>query len=120
MTSQVLGLIVLTCAVSYDNLISPVRPFFSQSDCPSVTVDCSDDMDKSVVVFKAKLSEGKVPHQNLTYKWTVYGGEIKEGQGTSSVTITNFNLRHKSLTVVLEVGGLPEACSRKASCTISV
>ncbi len=76
---QALTLILLTSVLCQGNLISIAHSSSSQSECPSISVDCPDDMEKSVVVFKAKISGGRFNHQALTYKWVVSGGEIKEG-----------------------------------------
>ncbi len=91
----------------------------SQSDCPTIMVEAPKDIDGSELVFRVKMAGGNVT-ESLTYKWTVYGGKMKEGQDTSSVTITNFDLRRESVTVVVEVGGLPSKCATSASCTTSV
>lgn len=72
MRSQVFGLVLLICFVGLGDLISPLFSPGSQSACPTVAVDCADDIDKSVLVFKVKLSGQKVTHQTLTYKWTAY------------------------------------------------
>jgi len=116
----ILVLILLTRALDYWDYSSAVALTSSQSACPTIAVDCPDDVwSKSVVVFKAKITGGKIADATLTYKWSVTGGEIKEGQGTPNITITNFNLKKQSLTVGLEVGGVPENCSARASCSIS-
>jgi hypothetical protein len=83
-------------------------------------VEAPKDIDGSELVFRVKVSGGNLRSESLTYKWTVYGGEMKEGQGTPSVTITNFDLRKKSVTVVVEVEKLPLKCATSASCTISI
>jgi hypothetical protein len=119
MRSHFLGLVLLTCFVGHGDLASAFLSRASQSACPTVSVECPADIDKSELVFRVKLSGGNVT-EGLTFKWTVHGGEIKEGQGTSCVSITNFNLPQKTLTVAVEVGGLPEGCASTASCSISV
>ena len=119
MKSKLLSLVLVSSAWLNVHPVFAVYSSESQSVCPTIQVECTDDIDKKVLVFKAKLSGGDVS-PSVTYKWSVHGGEIKDGQGTPTVTISNFTLRQKSLTVVVEVGGLPETCSSKASCTISV
>jgi hypothetical protein len=112
----ILGLSLCNCAY----LLPAVALHSSQSDCPRITVEAPKDIEGRELIFKVKVSGRKLTDSTLTYKWSVYGGEMKEGQGTSSVTIVNFDLRGKSVTVVVEVGGLPAKCkSNSASCTIS-
>ncbi len=90
-----------------------------QSDCSTISVEAPENIDSRELIFKVKIAGGK--KETLTYKWSAYGGEIKTGQGTTSVTIVNFDLRRKSVTVVVELGGQPAKCeSKTASCTISV
>ena len=90
------------------------------SECPTLNVEAPKDVDKSELIFKAIVSGLKITNGSLKYKWSVDGGKMKDGQGTASVTIINFNLRKKSVTVVVEVEGLPARCVSRASCTISV
>ena len=120
MRVQLLGLVILICCVGQGNLAPPSLSRSSQSACPTVAIECPADIDKSVLLFKVKISGENVTNRALTYKWHVYGGEIKEGQGTSAVSIINFDLRRKTLTVVVDVCGLPEGCAGNASCSISV
>src|SRR5437660_3366262 len=63
------------------------------SECPTLNVEAPKDVDKSELIFKAIVSGPKLTNGSLKYKWSVDGGEMKDGQGTASVTIINFNLR---------------------------
>jgi hypothetical protein len=120
MSTQLLGLVIFVCCFVQDNPTPALLTLSSQSACPTVAIECPSDIDQNVLVFKVKISGEKLTNAALTYRWTVYGGEIREGQGTSAVSITNFDLRKKTLTVVVDVCGLPDGCARKASCSISV
>lgn len=120
MRVQLLGLVVLICCMGHGNPTPALLSTGSQSDCPTVAIEYPGDIDQSVFKFKVKISGGKMTYQALTYKWTVVGGELEEGQGTPSVSIINFDLRKKSLTVSVIVSGLPEGCDGSAACSISV
>jgi hypothetical protein len=120
MSTQLLGLVILTWCLGQGNPTPASLARSSQSACPTVAVECPSDIDKSVLVFKVKIAGEKLANSAMTYKWSVHGGEIREGQGTSAVSITNFDLRKKTLTVVVDVCGLPEGCAGNASCSISV
>lgn len=120
MRARLLGLVILLCCLGQGNPTAASFSRCSQTGCPTVSVECPADIDKSVLRFKVKISGEKVMNQALTYKWSVHGGEIKEGQGTSVVSITNFDLRKETLTVVVDVCGLPEGCGGNASCSVSV
>jgi hypothetical protein len=107
--------LILVLGLSYPAM--PVSaPLGSQSDCPKVAVEAPTDVEAGEIVIKVKVSE--LPAESLTYEWTAVNGKLKEGQGTQSVTITNFDLRKKSLTVMVAVGGLPSKCSKTASVTL--
>ena len=99
---------------------SPLAVTTTRSRCPKVIVECPEDFSKDHLIFKAKLLDSSVPEQSLTYKWTVHGGEIKDGQGTASVTVINYDLIKMSLHATVEVGGLPKSCVNQNTCTTSV
>ena len=120
MKTQLAILILVLSLCNYAPRL-PAVALHTLQDCPTITVEAPKDIDGRELIFKVKVSGPKLTGSTLTYKWSVYGGEMKEGQGTSSVTIVNFDLRRKSVTVVVEVGGLPANCKgNSASCTISV
>lgn len=120
MRAQLLGLVILLCWLGQGDPTAASLSRNSQTACPTVAVECPSDIDTSVLRFKVTISGEKVTNQALTYKWSVHGGEIKEGQGTSVVSITNFDLRKNTLTVVVDVCGLPDGCGGNASCSVSV
>ena len=120
MKGPVLGLILLVILGSDAHWLAGTALTGLLSECPTLNVEAPKDVDKSELIFKAIVSGPKLTNGSLKYKWSVDGGEMKDGQGTASVTIINFNLRKKSVTVVVEVEGLPARCASRASCTISV
>lgn len=50
----------------------------------------------------------------LSFKWTVSGGKLFEGQGTTSIAVTDFR-SSENVTATIEVKGLPEGCANTAS-----
>ncbi|HKO96602.1 MAG TPA: hypothetical protein VJU86_06410 [Pyrinomonadaceae bacterium] len=120
MISPLFGLLILICCFGHGDLAPASIARSSQSACPKLAIEYPHDLDTSEFRFKVKVEGEKVANQALTYEWTADGGEIKEGQGTSLVRIVNFDLAKKSLTVIVNVRGLPQGCSGYASCTISI
>lgn len=87
-------------------------------ECPSISVEAVDERDtKRAFTFKANVSRHNTQSE-LTYNWKVDGGEIKEGQGTTTLTVINYQMPKTSLTVVVEINGLPKDCWNKASISI--
>ncbi len=96
-------------ASAHNTLIGP-----PQSKCPSVRIDALDgkEMLQDIWRFTAVL-KGTDPKAE-SFAWTVHGGEITSGQGTTSITIRRPDLR-KGVTVIVEVSGFPEGCANKAT-----
>ncbi len=65
------------------------------------------------ITFAASLSK-EAEKFNLEYKWTVSGGEIIEGQETLIVRALQ-DESGKSLTLTLNVIGLPQGCENTSS-----
>lgn len=84
--------------------------------CPSVTV-----YGPPGIVLPGEIARYSVrvdPIDNawpLTYKWSVSAGVIKSGQETSEIEVI---LPRSSLTVTVEVGGLPQNCPSVSSDTL--
>ena len=88
------------------------------SPCLSAKWLCQDrqeDVDPWTLSFSAKVSDW-AKEQSPTYKWTVSGGEIIEGQGTSSIKVDTSGLeRGTNVFATVEVGGLYQYCVRSVS-----
>src|SRR2546426_9097832 len=62
-------------------------PIYVQQHCPTVTVSCPSDLgNDKPLIFTASIIGGD-PRAILTYKWTVYGGTIIQGQGTPTIKL---------------------------------
>jgi hypothetical protein len=90
--------------------------------CPVVTVSCPDSsIPDGRLVFAANVSGGD-PNLKPTFKWTVSGGEITGGQGTSSITVDISKVGRQFVTATVDVGGLGRDyrdCALSSSCTNS-
>jgi hypothetical protein len=88
--------------------------------CPTVTVSCPTDiLNPGQAATVSARVEGGDPNANYTYNWSVSGGTISGGQGTSTITVDTAGLEG-SVTATLEVGGVGPECNRTASCTFQV
>jgi len=97
---------------------------FAQTDkispCPTIDVTGPAGIPNpdEPILFTASLSK-EAEKFNLEYKWTVSGGEIIGGQGTLAVRALQKNLG-ETLTLTLEVIGLPEKCEKTSSESMSI
>ena len=95
---------------------------FSQtrgSDCLGISVACPNSIDPSPVNFAARVT-GDDPSNKLTFNWTVSAGKIISGQGTSSISVDTADIEGKTITATVEVGGIPDGCGNKASCSTPI
>jgi hypothetical protein len=62
------------------------------------------------ITFTAVVNENAKDH-SFEYKWTIKGGEIIEGQGTSVITVVqSTEIQSASFEAMLEIIGLPDEC----------
>ncbi len=93
-----------------------VKAVAPKPTCPTVGIKCPEQIKAGQpVTFTSNLSggTGNVPS---IYNWTISGGRIISGQGTSSITVDTAGLAGQSLKASLAMGGYEVDCS--ASCTI--
>lgn len=91
---------------------------YSQS-CPVVVVSCPKSDSGPGLTFSANVS-GTDPSVKLTFNWVISAGKITSGQHTPSIIIDTTGLGGISFTATVEVGGIPNKCGNKASCSIVV
>ena len=92
---------------------------YSQDYCPTVSVTCPEFANGRSTTFTAHVGAVEPPN---SYKWTVSGGSIARGQGTSSIDV-NVNSKVRMVTATVEVTfphSLPEGCNFTASCSVIV
>ena len=86
-------------------------------DCPKLSLDCPTDQLETGKTYAVKvLVEGGTPKWDLTYGWSVQGGEIVEGQGIPTL---KFRVTHPNeiVKVFVEVNGFNPYCDRLATCS---
>lgn len=83
--------------------------------CSTLTVSSPDEVDVAKpYTFTANVS-GISADTKLKYNWTVSGGTILEGQGTSSIKVDLSGLEIPEVTATVEVEGVEPSCANKAS-----
>ena len=88
--------------------------------CPNIAVSSPDSVDAGQpITYTASVSRGS-SRVSPTFNWTVSGGTISAGQGTSSITLDTTGLPNTSVTATVEVGGYARSCSTGKSSTTSV
>ena len=106
-------------AIRGRNTLSGVT--FTATGCPNIYIVECPGLDRKDDTYTIMVKvEGVNPDQKLTYHWTVYGGELKSGQGTSSITVKVGDLRKETFTARVKVCGVPEGCSNTASCSVAI
>jgi hypothetical protein len=102
--------------VEVTNCSDCIRPV----PCPTVTISCPTDVvgQGQSATVSGSVSGGD-PSASYTYNWTVSGGTISGGQGTSTITVDTGGVEG-SVTATLELGGVGPECNRTASCTFQV
>jgi hypothetical protein len=85
----------------------------TQSDkCPTISVSSPPgpaNLGELATYSAAVSSQNTYP---IEYVWSIHGGRIKDGQGTGSVRVIR---QADTLTVTVEVKGLPERCPTSVS-----
>ena len=96
---------------------SPAVPSTPDS-CPFADVECPGGVVTVGVplTFIANISGGD-PAVTPTYRWKISAGTITSGQDTSSVTVDTTGLGAQPVEATVEIGGFPEPCDNKASCS---
>jgi hypothetical protein len=89
----------------------------SNTQCPTVEVDCPTDCYKSGEPFTVTARvTGADPNKSLSYNWTISRGVINGGQGTATITVVR-ETNCETFTATVEVTGLDAECPNTASCT---
>jgi hypothetical protein len=86
-------------------------------DCPTVAVTCSDVTNNFHATFAANVMIGR--SEEPRYKWTVSGGTIAHGQGTSWIDVT-VDRTVDTVTATVEIISFPKECNNQASCSTRV
>jgi hypothetical protein len=93
-------------------------PIPTPTSCPNVDVTCPDVLKPGEpMTFTASISGGD-PAVTPAFKWTVSGGTITSGQGTSSITVDRGDDGRRSVTAAVDVSGYVRECDISESCTL--
>ena len=115
----VLAALTISAAAITPTGEEPLKGSPAPTSCPVVTVNCPDDgRPGRPITFTANISGGD-SQVTPTFKWSVSGGTISSGQGTSSITVnpTGMNGLNGMITATVEVGGYDRNCPLSNSCT---
>ena len=99
------------------------KAYFAAAGCPSIVMECPStwtSVGEEDTYLMSVNVEGVENDQTITYCWTISGGEIKSGQGTSTLTVRLPDLHKQTFTATVEVSGLSRECNNKVSCTVAV
>jgi len=83
--------------------------------CPSISVTGPAGIVDAGELAPYTVTVSNAEQYSLEYAWSISAGRIKEGQGTSSIKVIQPTT---TLTVTVEVKGLPEGCETSASETV--
>jgi hypothetical protein len=88
--------------------------------CPTVTVSCPDGVQEgtAATVSANVVTAGTPPVSS--FNWSVSGGTITSGQGSSSISIDTAGKGGTSITATVDVVGPDPSCNRTWSCTFQV
>lgn len=85
---------------------SPYSPNCILISCPEIHISgpTPESLADETLTYVAVVSDAV----ELTYEWSVVGGEVKSGQGTNNIRVSVDKPRPTSLFVTLKVGGFRE------------
>jgi len=82
--------------------------------CPNVLISCPDRVVPNQPLTFSATATGGSGNVTPVYRWTVSGGRIIEGQGTTSIKVDTTGLGGQTIRATFSVDGYPKDCS--ASC----
>ncbi|HZE70399.1 MAG TPA: hypothetical protein VE135_12845 [Pyrinomonadaceae bacterium] len=86
--------------------------------CPNVSIVCPDQVAvDQPITFTAALAGGS-GNVAANYSWSISGGRIVEGQGTTSIIVDTKGLAGQTIRAEFLVNGYPSECS--ASCVVQI
>lgn len=87
------------------------------AECPAIVVTVSEYERPKPLILKAQVPNFAAP---LTYHWSVSAGTILRGQGGPEIAVDTDSLEGRSLTVAVDVGGLPPQCPTQKSVSTEI
>jgi len=90
-------------------------------ECPQLQIVCPTQIELGQPVVFDSLVNGTVGTSPLVYNWTVSGGTIIDGQGTSSIKVNASGLEGQTLMATASLAGYDASSARcSASCSTQV
>ena len=94
---------------------APLIP--APSECPKLIIGCPTDLLQTGKTYVVKLVvEGGNLKDDVTYNWSVTGGQIVGGQGTRGLVV-RINEPDKILEAWVSLGGVNPHCNPVATCS---
>ncbi len=84
--------------------------------CPNVLITCPDRVVANEPLTFTATATGGSGNVTPVYRWTVSGGRIIEGEGTTSIKVDTTGLGGQTIKATFSVDGYPQVCS--ASCGV--
>lgn len=86
--------------------------------CPNVLITCPDRVVAGQPLTFTSTATGGSGNVTPAYRWTVSGGTIIEGQGTTSIKVDTTGLGGQTIKASFSVDGYPTNCS--ANCVAQI
>ena len=86
--------------------------------CPTITMSCPDTVQAGQPVTISANIGGRTADVIPTFEWTISGGTIIEGQGTSTITVDTTNSAG-TFDAQVRVLGFDQTCPTTAACSIA-
>lgn len=81
-------------------------------ECPSFRISCFPNRSNPGAPIGCHLiPSGLSPDQRLSYRWSIAGGVIVNGQGARRINLSLTGTTQQDATVTVEVAGLPAQCA---------
>ncbi|MGI9165161.1 MAG: hypothetical protein ACR2G5_02030 [Pyrinomonadaceae bacterium] len=84
--------------------------------CPNVLITCPDRVVANEPLTFSATATGGSGNVTPVYRWTVSGGRIIQGEGTTSIKVDTTGLGGQTIKATFSVDGYPQVCS--ASCGV--
>ena len=90
-------------------------------ECPKLHILCPSGIEPGQRLVFDSLVSGTLGSSPLVYNWSISGGSIINGQGTSAITVETAGLEGQSLTATAALAGYDASNGRcSASCSVSI
>jgi len=88
--------------------------------CPNVLISCPDRVVANQPLTFTATATGGSGNITPVYRWTISGGTIIEGQGTTSIKVDTTGLGGQTIKATFSVDGYPKDCSATCGAQIQV